>query len=462
FLGCTHQICLMPYTQELKVPIYAADDSTDLKASATPGELKEIKHEPTPPSFEAPSSQNLSFEEKYAEQLKSGQLPWSIILLIIFIGGIATNLTPCVFPMIPITLRLLAQQGHARFTSTLFYALGIIVTYTGLGLIASLGGGIFGSVLASTWFNIVFAGIFILLGITMLGFGNLSKIQELGLQLGAGKSSYLNAFGMGAGAGLVAALLTYATALHSTIQSAGLFLLYSSGFALPYVFLGLAAKRVVSYKVSPKVQVSVKILFAAAMFGLALYYLKNPAHDSLQSLQGHWRELFIVLLGISIPILIYIVRHSHFILKKEVQLLPTLILGLGLFAGIQWASGNDVVAQLRWLSDLEAGYAEAARSHKPILIDGYADWCVACKKMDQTTYVEPEVISLLQDGWVLVKLDFTATTEASDALAQKFDMQGLPTMVMLPSDGDLSKSVKFAGYMTAERLLTELRNFKGK
>jgi thiol:disulfide interchange protein DsbD len=470
FLGCTHQICLFPYTEELKIPVYYDSSALESPAASSLQDLSDPTDSAAKIS-EGANSENLTTEEQYAERLKSGKLSWGVVLLVIFLGGVATNLTPCVFPMIPITLRLLAQQGHARFASTLVYALGIIVTYTGLGVVATLGGGVFGSILANPWVSVAFAIIFALLGITMLGFGDLSKLQAFGSQMGAGKSSFLNAFGMGAGAGLVAApctgpimgaLLAYATTLNSTSKSLGLFFLYSVGFALPYVFLGMAAKRVTALKVSPRIQVAVKILFSAAMYALALYYLKNPLQAWIKPVQGYWFKIFIGLLIVSLPILIIIVRDASLILRKGVQLAPTIVLGCALFAGIQWLSGSDIATKLDWLKDEAAAYTEAQKTGRPILIDGWADWCVACKDMDKSTFQDPEVISLLQDEWVIVKLDMTQNTDTDMALAEKYGMPGLPTLVMVPADGDMSKSHKITGYVGAKRLLDELRSFKGK
>jgi thiol:disulfide interchange protein DsbD len=470
FLGCTHQICLFPYTEELKIPVYS-DSSSATLTRASGLEDYSSPTDRAPSISEGPGPDSLSTEEQYAERLKSGNLPWAVVLLVVFLGGIATNLTPCVFPMIPITLRLLAQQGHARLASTLVYASGIIVTYTGLGMLATLSGGVFGSILANPWVNVAFALIFIVLGITMLGFGDLSRLQAFGSQMGAGKSSFLNAFGMGAGAGLVAApctgpimgaLLAYATTLHSAGQSLGLFFLYSVGFALPYIFLGMAAKRVSSFKVSPRIQVSVKILFSAAMYALALYYLKNPFQEWLKPIQGYWFKLFIGLLIISVPILLLIVRDASLILRKGLQLAPTILLGCGLFAGIQWLTGTDIATKLAWHKEEAVGYTEAKKTGRPILIDGWADWCIACKDMDRTTFLDPEVISLLQDQWVIVKLDMTQQTDADIALAEKYGMMGLPTLILVPADGDLSKSRTLTGYVGAKRLLDELRSFKGK
>lgn len=484
FLGCTQRICLWPYTETLEIPVYAKSPEP---ATETPGassapaqpdsanrplpDLSSTDDRPGQAVLSEGGDAALSLEEQYAERLQGGKLSFMLVLLVVLLGGVATNLTPCVFPMVPITLRLLSKQGQKPLAASLVYAAGIVTTYTTLGLIASLSGGIFGSLLANPLVNLAFAVIFIILGLTMLGFGDLSKLQNIGAQLGAGKASYLNAFGMGAGAGLVAApctgpimgaLLAYATKLGSPSQAVLLFFLYSLGFALPYVFLGVAAHRVAALRVGPRVQVGTKILFAAAMFALAAYYLKNPAHQALSVLTGYWGLGAIALLLLALGLVTFVVRHPHLIHVRSAYLLPTLVLGLGLFALIQWANGADIKTQLQWIKDEKEAYVIAEKENKPILVDGWADWCVACKKMDQTTFMDPGVISLLQDRWVLVKLDFTETTEANEALGEKYDMPGLPTLVLVPSNGDLSQSKKLVGYINAERLQQELRAFTGK
>jgi cytochrome c biogenesis protein CcdA len=126
----------------------------------------------------------------------------------------------------------------------------------------------FGAMMASKTFNIIFAIVMITLGITMLGFGNFSKLQMIGGRLGAGKPSLRNTFFMGAGAGLVAspctgpilaALLAYTAKNHTVAESSALLLVYSIGFALPYILLGGAAARASQVKVPPQIQIAVKL-----------------------------------------------------------------------------------------------------------------------------------------------------------------------------------------------------------
>ncbi len=474
-LGCTHKICLFPFTQELKVPIYLIDESSL---------AKEIQTTESTPAPEAASSSDqakledlttplssLSLEEQYAAKLKSGTLSFGILLLVVFIGGLATNLTPCVFPMIPITLRLLAREGHKPIEGTLLYASGIIGSYTILGFVASLSGGIFGSILANPWVNAAFGVLFIMLAITMLGFGNLSRLQNLGATLGSGKASTWNSIAMGAGAGLVAApctgpimaaLIAYSAQLDSRGQAILLFFLYSLGFAIPYVFLGMAAKRVKSFKVSPRIQVGVKMIFAAAMFGLAAYYLKNTAYESLLVVKGHWQTLATILLTLGAVGMALILSRGTLLHRKGTQLLPAIFFGLGLFALVQVATGTDLVSELKWIKSEQEAYDIATKENKPILVDGWADWCVACKDMDKSTFRDERVISLLKDKWVFVKLDLTESNEANESLAAKYEMSGLPTLVLVPQDGDLKKAKRLTGYLSADRLLEELANFQGQ
>lgn len=469
-LGCTHKICLFPFTQELKIPIYLSDEKSLDDSAASLDETNEKSGGLSDLSDEHELGKTLTLEEEYAARLKAGSLSFTLLLLVVFIGGLATNLTPCVFPMIPITLRLLAREGHKPVEGTLLYALGILLTYTGLGVLASFSGGVFGVILANPWVNLVFGLIFIILAVTMLGFGNLSRLQNLGASLGSGKASALNSIGMGAGAGLVAApctgpimgaLIAYSAHLTSPWQSILLFFLYSLGFALPYVFLGMAAHRAKAFKVSPRVQVAIKMIFAAAMFGLAAYYLKNTAYEALHVLQGHWQTLAVSLLVLGAIGITIILSRATLMHHKLTQLLPTILFGLGLFASVQWATGTDLVSELNWIKSEETGYQLAQKEQKPIIIDGWADWCVACKKMDQSTFRDARVISLLKGKWVSVKLDLTESNDTNEALAAKYEMNGLPTVVLLPPDGDKAKAKRLTGYVSADRLLEELQSFQG-
>ena len=326
--------------------------------------------------------------------------------------------------MIPITVRLLGRSGGSKLGSVL-YASGIVVTYTAIGSIVGLTGGLFGSLLANPWVNGAFALLFIGLGMSMLGFADFSKLQNFGNQLGSGKNNKLNTFLMGAGAGLVAApctgpilggLLIYSAKLADPGLSVGLFFIYSFGFALPYVFLGMASEK---FPISRclKIQVGVKVAFAGVMFALALYYLKTPAYQMLKPVEGYWQTIAWSTFGIFALVSLLIAFSQGKLNNKNLQILPTVFLGISLFALTQVLTGSDLKSELDWLKTDTEGYQIAEQVNKPVLVDGWADWCLACKEMDATIFRDPEVISELQNNWVLVKLDLTEINDTNEALS---------------------------------------------
>ena len=157
FTACTSVICLFPHTVSIDIPAFPAETG-NLGSPDTP----ETAGQPAPAATTeqvGSAEPDQDFESRLASKLQDGALPLGMVLLIVFLGGLLTNLTPCVAPMIPITVRLLASQTKTPLLGSSLYALGILATYTTLGLAAALSGGLFGSMLANPTFNLVFAAV---------------------------------------------------------------------------------------------------------------------------------------------------------------------------------------------------------------------------------------------------------------------------------------------------------------
>ena len=486
YVGCTRVICLFPYTENLEIPFV--------------GQVNAKTPEPTlslPPPVGAATSDapaaigpipcitglstdgqddGLDLEGKLARHLGSGGISYSMLLVLVLFGGLISNFTPCVYPMIPITLRLLARQGASPVVSAAYYAFGIVVTYSSLAVVAAASGGMFGKLLASPIFNSVFAMIMAALGISMLGFGNFSRLQALGSRLGAGTPSPRNTFLMGAGAGLVAApctgpilaaLLAYtARGEHSLGASIMLMVCYSFGFALPYVLLGGAAAKVSAIRVPPAMQIGTKILFASVMLALSIYYLRIQLYEVAVAMRGKWGPIALVcgLAGIVLAILwtLSLTLQNN----KLSMLIPTLTLALGIFGASQWATskpaniGQDRSnASINWIKDEALGFAAARKNSRPILIDMWAEWCEACKKMDVTTFADPAVIATLNQHWTAIKLDLTESTPENETIQTKYGLTSLPTLVLLPPDGSLEKTQRIGGYVNSTTLLDHLSRY---
>lgn len=471
YVGCTNVICLFPYTEVVNVP-YA---SYEVKVGKKQGALDTV---PVDADIITPATgEEQDFESKMAARMAAGNIPFFVLLGMVFLGGLLSNLTPCVYPMIPITLRLLGRQGSSPYLSSSFYALGIVVSYSTLGLVAALSGGMFGALMATKSFNIIFAVLMFVLGVTMLGFGDFSKIQMLGNKLGTGAPSLRNTFFMGTGAGLVAApctgpilaaLLAYTTKNNIGLAaSTALLFTYSLGFGLPYVFMGGAAAKVAKVKVPPQIQIAVKFLFAVVMFALSFYYLRIPFYGVLETLRGKWDTVGLYAGVAGAALTVIWLATANLRNSKAFALLPSILLGVFVFSlsqSLTSKSENTAVAagKITWLRTEESAFLEAKNTGKPILIDMWAEWCEACKKMDTSTFVDPNVVQELSQHWVTLKLDLTESNDANDAVQEKYGLQGLPTLVLVPPTGDITARQNLAGYVSASLLMTQLQAFTKK
>ncbi|MBL7077026.1 MAG: thioredoxin family protein [Kiritimatiellae bacterium] len=323
---------------------------------------------------------------------------WLVILLIL-VGGLALNLTPCVLPMIPINIAIIgagAQAGsRARgFVLGAAYGLGIAVVYGMLGLVVILTGTKFGSLNASPWFNLGIAVIFIALSLAMF---DVFIIDLSRFQAKAGpkrQGGFITAILLGGIAALLAgacvapvliSVLLLAADLHARGSGVGLLLpfLLGVGMALPWPFAGAG-----------------------------LSFLPKP---------GKWMER--VKMGFGVIILLFALWYGK--------------LGVSLLLSRSAASREAVVAaqhaqaESGWLTSLDAALATAAQTGQPVFIDFWASWCKNCLKMDKTTFKDPAVLAALED-FVRVKVQAEDVAQPeTKAMLDRFDAIGLPTYVVL-------------------------------
>lgn len=478
FLGCTERICLFPYTQDFSVALFQAtspkpDATTEVKAPDTTAQ-EEVAVAARTAITPAGDDLGQTLAKKFGT---GGDMPLWLLFMIVFLGGLATNLTPCVAPMFPITARILAKRPGSSSLHSLAYSLGIIVSYSVLGLVVVFTGGFFGAVMAHPLVNLAYAVLFVLLTFAMLGFINLTALQNIGARIGNNGQGPTSTFLMGTAAGLVAApctgpvfgaLLAYtANNPQQPTANALLMVFYASGFGMPYLFIGMAFKRIAQIRVNPLIQNTVKILFSAAIFGLAFYYLRIPLYEITMQMKPYWNNVFIVTGIVGIIALITTVKIWQNRDAKKLALIPTLSLGLALFALSQKLTTTDTTTaapgtKISWIYNEEELYAQAKAANKPIIVDNWAEWCEACKKMDVTTFADPTVIGEIQANWMPLKLDLTLDDDKADVIKEKFKLSGLPTLVMLPPDGDVEKMQKIVGEVSASSLLEAMRAFRGQ
>ncbi len=365
------------------------------------------------------------------------------ILGLVFLAGLALNLTPCVYPLIPITVGFFARQSDGKTSRTfglaVAYVLGMSVTYSALGVFAALSGSLFGSWLQKPVVLIVIALIVLALALSMFGLFEIQAPHFITDRTGS-KAGVAGALTMGLFVGFVAApcigpfvisLLTYVAQQGSVALGFGLFFTLSMGLGLPYLVLGTVSGSLKAMPRSGEWMIAVRKVFGFLLVALAAWFLRPllPARVfdfavAAPLLAGGVWFLFFEKSGASLGWFRWMKRAVGIALLAAAVpfILPA-------------KKGEALV--FRPYSD--AALAEAAAAGKPVVIDFFADWCLPCKELEKFTFTDARVRQALE-GWVLLKADLTksASPEVS-ALRTKWNIQGVPTMVFLGPDGKESR-----------------------
>ena len=331
--------------------------------------------------------------------LFEGRGPFAILLLVL-LGGLALNLTPCVLPMIPINLAIIGA-GAGSGSRTRGFLLGgayggaMAVVYGVLGVIVILTAGTFGTINASPWFNLGIAAIFIALGLAMFDVFEIDLSRFSG-SLGTDTSkrgSFALAFVMGAVAALLAGacvapvviqVVVFSSDMYArgTVAALALPFLLGVGMAVPWPLAGAgltALPKPGAWMVRVKQAFGVLILATAAYYGYLAY---------------------------------------------------------GLFAD-RWVDAKQVASSVEeklkagWHASLAEGLAAAQREQKPVLVDMWATWCKNCLVMDQTTLADGSVKAALE-GYIKIKFQAEQPDEEpARSIMARFNAVGLPTYVIL-------------------------------
>jgi thiol:disulfide interchange protein len=330
--------------------------------------------------------------------LFEGRGPLAVLLLVL-LGGLALNLTPCVLPMIPINLAIIGAGAGSGSRARGFmlggaYGAAMALVYGVLGLIVILTAGTFGTINASPWFNLAIAAIFVALALAMFDVFEIDLSRFSGaIGTAAKRGSFADAFVMGAVAALLAGacvapvviqVVLFSSDMYArgTVAALALPFLLGVGMAVPWPLAGAgltALPKPGAWMVRVKQAFGVIILATAAYYGYLAY---------------------------------------------------------GLFAD-RWVDAREVASSVEeklkagWHASLAEGLAVAQREQKPVLVDMWATWCKNCLVMDRTTLADGSVTTAL-DGYVKVKFQAEQPDEEpARTIMARFDAVGLPTYVVL-------------------------------
>lgn len=382
----------------------------------------------------------------------------------VFLGGLALNLTPCVYPMIPVTLAFFSGQSSGKFGRTVLlaflYVLGLSLNYAILGLVAAKTGSLFGAWLQQPVVLIAIAGIVILLSLSLFGLYDFRLPQALAQRFSRASSGFLGAFMMGMVVGLVAApcigpfvlgLLLLVSQLANPAAGFFLFLALGLGMGLPYMVLGIAANQIGRLPKAGAWMLWSKKVLGVMLLGVALYFIKPllPAVVTRVTAAG-----LLIGAGIWLGWVSYVEgERSWFRLGRRI------VGGLVLAVAVLWIWPRPAAGPLvAWVPYNEAALEQAQRDGKAVLIDIYADWCLPCVEMDHTTFRNPRIVELLSTSVVPLRLDVTReVSPEGERLLQRYDVFGAPTVLLFDRTGKERQDVRVTGFIGSDGLLERLQ-----
>ena len=439
-----------------------------------------------PQASVSPGSAPISEQDQFTSFLQDKSL--LVIIGLFFLAGIGLTFTPCVFPMIPILSSIIAGQGESittarAFVLSLIYVLAMAVTYAVAGAIAGYYGNEFN---IQIWFQdpiilSVFAGIFVLLALSMFGFYDLqipaalqsrlaaiSNSQQGGTLIGVGLMGIFSAIIVGPciTAPLVGALFYITQTQDWQLGGLALFAL-GMGMGLPLLLIGTSAGNIL-----PRAGAwmdTVKSAFGIVLLGVAIWLLERilpgaitmvlisalmiataiymGALDSLNETSTGWQRL-----SKSLGLLILVYGVAYLIgaaagSKDLIQPLRGVSASLG---GTTTSQQHLDFRQVKGQQGLQLALNDSTQQGRASMLDFYADWCISCKEMEKYTFSDPQVLSALAQVNTL-QADVTDNDKLDTELMSELGIYGPPAILFFDTSGREIRHRRVVGEMSGEQ-----------
>ncbi|MFK8068387.1 MAG: protein-disulfide reductase DsbD [Gammaproteobacteria bacterium] len=474
YQGCAEDgICYPPLNKTFAVSLAAAYVDTKVSAeSADQSDQKQV-------AITTENDPELSESDSIAALLADKPLFSSLVLFFVF--GLALSLTPCVYPMIPILSGILVGQGdrittRRSFMLALTYVLGMALTYAVVGVVAGIFGHNIQAIFQNPWILATFAGVFVLLALSMFGFYELqlpsalqtrltkmSDNQERGTLTGAGLMGIFSAIIVGpcVAPPLAGALIYIGQSGNGFLGGIALFVM-GLGMGVPLLLLGASAGKLL-----PRAGVwmnAVKHVFGVLMLAVAIWLLERilPAQlilalwgmlligsavymralDTLTEVSTGWRRLWKAL---GIALLIYgtlLIIGAASGADNVFQPLKTLAGSRSVELKQEKLQFNNI----KGMKGLEAAFSNAHAQNKSVMLDFYADWCIECKRMEKNTFTDKRVQQQLESV-MLLKADVTPNDDEDQNLLKSMELIGPPAILFFTPDGTEKRKFRITGYV---------------
>lgn len=396
FRGCSPTLCYRPEQREIPIKLDVTETAPEVKEVA-PRVVERVKSPSGEPGF-----MNMLKTRDFSVLLEEGTI---YAVLIVFLAGILTSLTPCVWPVIPAVLLFVGVHPHKRFYENLLIAAslvaGLVLTYSLLGIAVVAFGKNLGFLYQQKWFLALVVIFFLAMGLSLLGLFEMRiPARWHGFIHKLGGEGYRGAFLAGIGLGLVAspcagpvlaALLGYVALQGSYIRGFALLLVYGIGMGLIMMLLG-------------------------AGYGELAGKLKG----------GRW--------------MIWIKRALGVILLIPAAFYLSVLIGIG--------EDEHIIGErsgIEWMTDEREALRIASETGRPVMIEFTAAWCPPCRKLEDDFFDRTNIVSL---SYMMVPLRVDATVETAKVrrLIEKYRVVGWPTVVFLTPEGKRMRKLRISDY----------------
>ncbi len=444
YQACSDRVCLPPRDA------FADIDVNTIVAAAPAASANFTPLSAAPKDAKAKSP---LFSSDVSGTFASRGLP--LTLLAIFVLGLALNLTPCVYPLIPITIGYFSNQSGARASRraalSSLYVLGIAITYSALGVFSALSGKLFGAWLQHPGVLIFFAALMLIMASSMFGAFEIRVPQFISNRSG-GQAGLGGALLMGLLIGIVAApcvgpfvisLIALVSSLQSPFLGFLMFFVLALGLGVPYLFLGIFSSGLSALPRAGEWMLHVKKGMGFILIAMAIYFLRPLIGD------------FAFQYGVAASLLIGAI--FLFVARSQgARVLRIAIAILLLVSGVAFALPKKHAVEVRWDKYDAKALSAAHAANKPVIIDFYADWCLPCKELDEKTFSDTAVAAEL-NRFVRVKADLTVPNAA---LTKQYAILGVPTLVFLDANGNEIPDLRLTGFEEREKFLARLKQVR--
>ena len=394
---------------------------------------------------------------------------WALIwtLLGIFVGGIALNLTPCVYPMIPITVSYFGGRATSEaalgkshlVVHGLCYLLGLAFINSVLGVFAALTGSLMGAVLQHPAVLVVVAAVLIIFAASLFGLWELRLPSVLTQAAAKSYTGYFGSLFMGLALGVVAApcigpfvlgLLTWVAGMGSPWLGFLVFFTLSIGLGLPLLVLAVFSGQLQRLPRSGGWMLWIRKLMGWVLVGMAAYFLKPILREPAAT-----AALSAVLLAAGVHLAWFDKTNATF---SAFPWLKTLT-GAASFALAAFLVASMLMRGpgVTWVPFSDDALKMASGQKRPVIIDFYAAWCAPCRELDEITFHDAAVVKQALEHFVMIKVDVTEAGNAlHERLLQRFTVKGVPTVVFLDSEGKEREDLRLVDFLPPDQFLARM------